>query len=247
MLFFLLGLAILALSLLVINWLAHTTAENVKKMFGAFSAILLLVLTILLLATGRFLAALPSAIMAITVYRRYRKAFKIYQGARDWMGRGPGQTSSGDPSSSEVRTSHLSMFLDHRSASLDGEVLQGHFQGKKISEMDEADLFRLLEELLSVDGEGARLLETYLDRHAAPDWRQRYDGPPAGAKSRSADTGGPLTYKDAYRVLGLNAGASEDEIKTAHKKLMLKFHPDQGGSDYLASKINQAKELLLGK
>jgi DnaJ domain len=55
----------------------------------------------------------------------------------------------------------------------------------------------------------------------------------------------PFSKNEAYEVLGLKPGASEDEIKAAHKRLLKDFHPDKGGTDYLAAKINQAKEVLL--
>ena len=46
-------------------------------------------------------------------------------------------------------------------------------------------------------------------------------------------------------MLGLQEGASDDDIRAAHRKLILQTHPDKGGSDYLASKINEAKDVLL--
>src|SRR5665213_1671950 len=59
-------------------------------------------------------------------------------------------------------------------------------------------------------------------------------------------SGGPMSRAEALKVLGLDEGASEDDIRAAHRRLILQNHPDKGGSDYLASKINEAKDVLLG-
>jgi hypothetical protein len=57
---------------------------------------------------------------------------------------------------------------------------------------------------------------------------------------------GAMSRDEALKVLGLGPGASADAVREAHRRLILQNHPDRGGSDYLAAKINQAKDVLLG-
>ncbi len=76
-----------------------------------------------------------------------------------------------------------------------------------------------------------------------------------GNRSRSAPreegagqpTRAPMSPGEAYQVLGLEPGASPEMIKDAYKRLMKKMHPDQGGTNYLAARINEAKDVLLGR
>jgi DnaJ family protein C protein 19 len=71
--------------------------------------------------------------------------------------------------------------------------------------------------------------------------------PGVGQSSRGAGPGRPAMGRDeAYQILGLRAGASEAEIRAAHRRLMQGAHPDHGGSDWLAARINQARDVLLG-
>jgi DnaJ-class molecular chaperone len=86
-------------------------------------------------------------------------------------------------------------------------------------------------------------MEAYLDRR----WRGWRDlNSDASAKTkRSSPRGSNMTANEAYDVLGLKPGAKEEQIRAAHRRLMMKFHPDQGGSTYLAARINEAKEVLL--
>ncbi len=62
---------------------------------------------------------------------------------------------------------------------------------------------------------------------------------------RSAEPAGRMTRAEAYQVLGLKPGASEEEIRAAYHRLMRAAHPDAGGSDWLAARINQARDVLL--
>jgi DnaJ-domain-containing protein 1 len=140
------------------------------------------------------------------------------------------------------------MTLDHDTGRMEGTILRGRFAGMRLAELGQADLLALLRECRAEDEEGARLLEAYLDR-VHPEWRdelagERAGGGGSGAGARST-SGGDMSVEEAYAILGLSAGADADAIKEAHRRLMVKLHPDHGGSDYLATKINRARDVLL--
>jgi len=145
----------------------------------------------------------------------------------------------GNPAS-EVVSPYLRMSLDHESGTMGGTVLAGRFEGMRLSELTLGDLLALLRECRAADSDGARLLEAYLDR-LHPDWREAMGGehsaPPRG--------GGDMTVAEAYEILGLKPGADEAAIREAHHRLMMQMHPDHGGTDYLATKINRARDVLL--
>jgi hypothetical protein len=147
--------------------------------------------------------------------------------------RSPGQTS-------RVRSQFLDMTLDHDSGELQGEIVAGPYAGHSLGEFD---LPRLAAMISGFDAESVALLESYLDRRF-PAWRQDAQGNPAGGQGRAAASG-KMTNEEAYQILGLQPGAGRDEIGRAHRALMKKLHPDQGGSTYLAARVNEAKDTLL--
>ncbi len=148
---------------------------------------------------------------------------------------------------STVATAFLRMSLDHDTGAMSGTVLRGEFAGMRVEELGRGDLLALLRECRAADEEGARLLEAYLDR-LHPDWRDDLGGGSGHGSAGQAGAGpasGDLTVDEAYAILGLARGATPAQIKEAHRRLMVKLHPDHGGSDYLATKINRARDLLL--
>jgi hypothetical protein len=147
--------------------------------------------------------------------------------------RSPGQ-------SSRVRSQFLDMRLDHESGQLSGQIVAGPYAGRSL---DEFDLASLLAMVPAFDAESVALLESYLDRRF-PAWRQDAQGNATGGQRRTAASG-KMTTEEAYQILGLQPGAGRDDISRAHKSLMKKLHPDQGGSTYLAARVNEAKDTLL--
>jgi DnaJ domain len=146
-------------------------------------------------------------------------------------------------SDSTVRSAWFEMRLDHDSGAMNGRVLRGEFAGRSLDGLDEDQLMKLAVAVAG-NGDSAALLEAYLDRRI-PGWRENVEGDGAARTGGAADAG-PMTDKQAYEILGLLPGATEAEIRAAHRRLMKAVHPDQGGSTFLAAKINQAKDRLLG-
>lgn len=155
---------------------------------------------------------------------------------------GSAQRSSGTVS--RVRSAMIEMELDHDTGAMDGTVLAGSMTGRRLGTLDEAALAALLQECRRSDPDGVRLLEAYLDRRS-PGWREHAQ---TDEHTRpGGEAAGAMSEEEAYQILGLAPGAGPDEIRRAHRALMKKLHPDQGGSTYLAARVNQAKEILLGR
>ena len=141
---------------------------------------------------------------------------------------------------SRVATSILSMELDHDSGGMTGEVLFGPFKGARLEEMNPNDLQSLYQFCAKASDQSISLLEAWLDRNK-PEWRETWKG---ADKAKQSGTGA-MSHDEALAVLGLKAGATTEDVRNAHRRLMKDFHPDRGGSDYLAAKINQAKDILV--
>jgi hypothetical protein len=164
-------------------------------------------------------------------------------GMLGWMPFGPAgfsdRTKKSGGQTSRVRTAFIEMALDHDSGAMGGLVLAGRYQGRTLESLD---LNALIDLLTEIDDESRALLVPYLDRRD-PGWSEHAQGD--AAAGRPAASSGKMSEQEAYQILGVEAGANADTISRAHRTLMKKFHPDQGGSTYLAARINEAKEILL--
>ena len=131
----------------------------------------------------------------------------------------------------------------------DGVILAGLFAGRNLSQLSQPDLVRLAHELTASDEAGLALFEKYLDGRF-PGWREDMQANPHkwGLGSTGKGVGrssGGVAENEAYEILGLTPGASAQAITDAHRALIKKLHPDQGGSTYLAARVNEAKAVLM--
>jgi hypothetical protein len=144
---------------------------------------------------------------------------------------------------SQVRSAHLEMTLDHETGSIDGEILTGILQGQALSDLALHELLRFHAEV-QTDEETVKLFETFLDS-AHPEWRDQMEQSAARGETASSHSR-QLNRDEAYRLLGLEAGASEADIREAYHRLIKRVHPDHGGSAALTAQITEARNMLLG-
>lgn len=150
-----------------------------------------------------------------------------------------GFSTPGTGQRTEVHTTYLNAWIDHATGDVGGTVLAGRFAGRALDRLTDSELLELQVECAS-DADSLRVLEAYLDRRLGADWRNARHAPPP----RNPRT--DMTREEALAVLGLAEGASVDDIRAAHRRLIQRMHPDVGGSADLAARINRAKDVLLG-
>lgn len=240
-------LALIFIAWMVIRWFIHTPPEKISRALKKSTLWIIAIVFIALAITGRMnwllavgAAILPFAKRALGLIR-FLPLIKMlqgrYQASRSYQAPKTGQTST-------VETRFLRMTLDHDSGDMDGDVLEGRYEDHLLSQMTLDDLLILYGDCQLEDPESSSLLEAYLD-HTHHGWREH-----TTQKTRYEETAAQsnkMTPEEAREILGVDKDATEREIIHAHRKLMHKLHPDRGGSDYLASKINLAKDCLLGK
>jgi hypothetical protein len=156
-----------------------------------------------------------------------------------WLRQRPsgGFSQPGTGQRTEVRTAFLEAWIDHATGDVGGRILSGRFVGRTLDSLAEGDL-RALHAECAGDADSVRVLESYLDRRLGADWRKG-EAPPRGPRM-------DMTRQEALATLGLQEGATDEEVRAAHRRLILRMHPDAGGSAELAARINRAKDVLLG-
>jgi hypothetical protein len=220
----LLGLALLAL----VAWhFMRTPPSDLARQLKRAAGVALILAAVGLVVMRQVALALPIGIAGLMILRRQAAV----------------RAAGSSAQTSHVRSAGLEMRLDHDTGEMDGHILAGRHEGRKLSELDLRELLELGEEF-SGDPESSRLLESYLDR-TQPGWREDVHADQAKRQGAAPASGGMGT-QEAYQILGLQPGASEAEVREAHRRLMKQVHPDRGGSSALAAKINEAKDRILG-
>jgi hypothetical protein len=239
-----LGAGALLFGLWLLRFLANAPVGAIRQGVVWFAGLLAAAVVLLMLFAGRAPQLVGLAgLLAPFAYRwwRNRRAARRFGAA--------GTAAGGENNESRVETATLEMRLDHTTGRMSGRVRSGPQAGRELAELSRAELLALLADCRAGDPDSVPLLEAWLDR-ADPDWREAGDGGGGhGAEGARAGRGGgapgPMSRQEALAVLGLADGASEAEIRAAHRRLMRAAHPDSGGSDWMAARINEARDVLL--
>ena len=224
------GLLALALVLWLLKSFARSDPQYLIKVGRTAGGVLALAGAAFLGTRGEVFAAVPLGVTGLGLLGWLPGGMRGY-----WP---LGQKSTGQ--ASRVRSNFVEMTLDHDTGAMTGMIVAGRLKGTSLDALESSVLVSLLSEF---DEESRNLLAAYLDRRH-PRWREDvHDGTTAGRGSSTRS--GKMSEEEAYQILGLQPGASAEEIGRAHRGLMKKLHPDQGGSTYLAARVNEAKDVLL--
>jgi len=225
------------------RYLKTQTKQQQKSFLFKFGFIVLCGVLLILIVTGRvhWISAIFAALIPVTKYifpillRLLPALLSGHKGFKKFQSSGP--TSFGE--NSTIQTVFLKLILDQKTGAIQGEVLSGLFNGRKLAELEINQIKELLSYYLNKDRESYNLLQAYTQR--------RFEGHSFGNEEtyKNNTSNSNITRKEALDILGLDPSASPEDIILAHKKLMQKMHPDRGGSNYLAAKINEAKDFLI--
>jgi DnaJ domain len=224
------GVVVLALVLFAMQAFTHVNPAKLAPAMKLAGGIATLGGAAFLAARGQIGLALPLGLTGL--------------GLLGWLPFGPAgflqRTQKSQGQTSRVRSAFVEMELDHDSGAMRGRILAGPHEGVTLDVLDVPTLAGFLP---TIDEESRALLMAYLDRRS-PTWREHAQANPDAGPGRGWSSG-KMTEDEAYQILGVQPGARPDAISQAHRMLMKKLHPDQGGSTYLAARVNEAKDVLL--
>ena len=241
------------IALLVVGWLLYNL--YLKKLLQQgqpgkvkLALIVLGVIFLVMAATGRAPALFALLGAAMTqVFRIAPLLIRFAPSLRQFWGSAiPGAAGASQGAGvSRVTTATIDMTLDHSTGTIDGLIKQGPFVGRQLSQLSLAELTSVYAYCQQNDGEALRLVQTYAARARSGEWQEPHDEQEQGQDSNHPAPNNAMSVAEARQILGVNDSASKQDIVQAHRSLMSRLHPDKGGSNYLAAKVNSAKQCLL--
>ncbi|PID42813.1 MAG: molecular chaperone DnaJ [Gammaproteobacteria bacterium] len=218
----------------------------IKGGVGAF-----LVTLVILVVTGRLHILFAAIAGALPFLRRSMGLLRYLPFLRKLISQASGSTA-GNANRSSVKTRLVQLELDHSIGKISGRVLTGALAGRDMDTLSMEEIISLFELAMARSPDSLPLIEAYCAGRFGPTWRQQFGFDHAagaessnGGKSSTGARGNSLSVNDALQILGLEKGATKKQVIAAHRKLIQKFHPDRGGSNYLAHMINEAKSVLI--
>lgn len=230
------NLFFIAAALFVLWWISknvkHIHFPSVLDRYGKMTVgVILLLAGLALMARGQFIPAAIAAFCAASLLGwKSKKLFGAAEASRI----------------SRFQSPMVDLEMDNLTGHMDGIVKILPYRGKRLSELDKNALQTLLNESLKRrDTSSEGLLQAYIYRRFSAGSEHTHGNSDTGARGRS--NASSIAEQEAYDILGLEPGATTDEIKLAYRSLMKKLHPDQGGTAYLAARINEARDVLLNR
>jgi DnaJ domain len=230
--YFIIGLSVFVALLIGGQAIVNADPKKLVKAFRIAATIICALLAGFFILTGRFAYAPPFVIAALFFLRN-----KPFFGGGSTPS--PGQQS-------DVETSWIKATLDHDNGEMDGQILKGKFEARLLSSLTLEQLMDFQEEA-GDDPQTLAILNSFLDRYhrQSEDDNTSQSDQTKEQRTRARSTSGPMSRREALEILELEDDATLAQIKKAHRKLMKKFHPDHDGSEYMAAKINEAKDVLI--
>jgi len=227
---FILGLVIVVGGWYLIKSFANAQPAQVRGLIRKLGGVAVMAFGVFMMLKGEINVAIPLFMLGLGLMGQQA----MFPNGMPWQRKTPGQAS-------RVSTSLIAMQLDHDTGRMDGNILVGSLKGRKLSSLTLVEAQALHAQCAAATDQSRALFEAWIER-THPEWRAQWN---SGAGRAAATTSQKMTRAEALAILGLKEGATPDDIRAAHRRLMKTAHPDLGGSDYLAAKINEAKEFLL--